>query len=72
MQFDKNSERLSFELPRYIDSHDMSTCDKAEVHFVNSNGTETNTGTYTATDLAVVEAEVVDGETIGEDTVVCS
>ena len=35
MQFDHNSERLSFELPRYIEGHDMSLCNKVEVHYIN-------------------------------------
>jgi hypothetical protein len=35
MQFDHCSERLTFSLPRYIEGHDMSVCNKVEVHFLN-------------------------------------
>ena len=35
VQYDHNSERFTFELPRTIEEHDMSLCDKAEVHFLN-------------------------------------
>lgn len=35
MQTDHNSERFTFELPRYIDGHDMSLTDKVEIHFLN-------------------------------------
>jgi hypothetical protein len=35
IQFDHNSERFTFKLPRYIDNHDMSECNKVEVHYIN-------------------------------------
>ena len=35
MQYDHCSERLSFSMPRYIEGHDMSVCNKVEVHFLN-------------------------------------
>ena len=38
MQYDHNSERLTFEMPRYIEGHDMSVCNKVEVHFLNIDG----------------------------------
>lgn len=44
MQYDHNSERFTFELPRYIEGHDMSLCNRVEVHYTNSgtaNGLET-------------------------------
>lgn len=37
MQFDHNSERFGFSMPRYIEGHDMSECDKIEVHFINED-----------------------------------
>ena len=37
MQFDHNSERFSFSMPRYVEGHDMSTCDKIEIHFINED-----------------------------------
>lgn len=54
MQYDHNSERLTFELPRHIE-HDMSLCDKVEVHFLNidAKNRDQNSGVYEVEDLAV-------------------
>ena len=35
IQSDHNSERLTFEMPRFVEGHDMLGCSKVEVHFVN-------------------------------------
>lgn len=35
MQGDHNSERFTFEIPRYVEGHDMSLCDKVLMHFDN-------------------------------------
>ena len=56
IQNDHNSERFTFELPRHIDGHDMSTCNKVQVHFINIGATNTdkrNTGVYNVTDLQI-------------------
>ena len=37
IQGDHNSERFTFELPRFIEQHDMSECDRVEIHFVNGD-----------------------------------
>lgn len=52
-QYSHNSERITFELPRYIEGHDMSLCNKAEVHYQNLDikTKETKTGLYRAEDL---------------------
>ena len=58
MQNDHNSERFTFELPRYIENHDMSHCNKVEVHYLNSSAKDKETfhkGLYTVTDLKVSE-----------------
>ena len=34
-QYDHDSERYTFEIPRFIEEHDMSLCDRVEVHFTN-------------------------------------
>lgn len=58
MQFDHNSERASFELPRYIEGHDMSTCNKVEVHYINAPAIGTGkSGVYNVEDLAISEAD---------------
>ena len=34
-QYDHDSERYTFEIPRYIEDHDMTLCDRIEIHFTN-------------------------------------
>lgn len=51
MQFDHNSERFTFTLPRYIEGHDMSEATKAEVHYLNVDVA----GVYPMNDIAVDE-----------------
>lgn len=55
MQFDHNSERFSFSIPRYVDGHDMSESDRVEVHFSNTDLStkETSKDRYIIEDLAV-------------------
>lgn len=67
MQYDHQSEIFTFELPRYIDTHDMSICDKVRVHYINigsSSKYEPVSGVYEITDLQI------DPE--NEDLVTCS
>lgn len=53
IQYDHNSERFTFEVPRYIDGHDMSECNRVEVHYNNIATSQTNRGLYEVTDLQV-------------------
>ena len=66
IQNDHNSERYTFEIPKMIEGHDMSNCDKVEIHYLNSDVSATNKapGVYQAEDVQVVEGD--------EDTVVFS
>lgn len=66
IQHDHNSERFTFELPRYIEGHDMSTCNKVEVHYLNidSQTKEESKGLYSVDDLQVSPEN--------EDIVICS
>lgn len=66
MQNDHNSERLTFEIPRHIDGHDMSTCNKVEVHYINlkADKTEKSANVYPVEDLQISPAS--------EDVVICS
>ena len=52
-QYDHDSERFSFEIPRYIEEHDMAECDRIEVHFTNITRTkkEQNDDTYIVEDI---------------------
>lgn len=58
VQYDHNSERFTFEMPRYVDGHDMSECKESgevRVNFRNSasTGLSKNDGIYICDDLAV-------------------
>ena len=55
IQFDHNSERFTFSIPRIIEGHDMSTCTKVEVHYVNvdADTKEEVPGLYTVDDLGI-------------------
>ena len=57
IQNDHNSERFAFQLPRYIEGHDMSLSNKVEVHYINLDQTsnERSVGVYEVTDLALSE-----------------
>jgi hypothetical protein len=35
MQYDHDSERITFELPKVVEGHDMTTCNRIEVHYLN-------------------------------------
>lgn len=42
VQNDHNSERLTFEVPRYVDGHDLMSCNVVQVHYINSDTYEKN------------------------------
>lgn len=56
-QYDHNSERFMFEIPLMVEGHDMSLCDRVEVHFTNitRNKKEENSDVYIITDLEKVD-----------------
>lgn len=53
VQYDHNSERLTFELPLYVDGHAMTLCDLIEIHFINisTDGNSQTPGVYEVTDI---------------------
>ena len=55
MQFDHNSEVFTFEVPRYIEGHDMMLCNRVEVHYLNIDTVtkEEKEGIYLVEDLTV-------------------
>lgn len=65
-QYSHNSERVTFEIPRYVEGHDMSTCNAVEVHYQNVDvkTKENNSGYYEAEDLRVDPND--------EEKVICS
>ena len=55
VQYDHNSERFTFKVPRYVDEHDLSLCDTVRVHFINIDKTKRmeKSGISEVTDLEV-------------------
>lgn len=57
LQGDHNSERFTFKIPRYIDGHDMLTCDNVRVAYINAEVSgrdkKHGTGVYLVSDLAI-------------------
>ena len=54
MQNDHNSERFTFEIPRYVDGHDMNLCNVVEVHYLNVDSvdkSQQNADVYPVVDL---------------------
>lgn len=57
VQGDHKSEVLTFKMPRYIDGHDMTLCNKIRIHYINLD-TKTNNKSadvYEVTDLTLCE-----------------
>lgn len=56
MQYDHNSERFTFEIPKLVDGHNMSVCDKVEIHYINVDAVDKtlkSTGVYEVKDIQV-------------------
>mgnify|MGYP003292221660 CR=1 FL=1 len=53
IQNDHNSERFTFELPRFVEGHDMAKCDAVQVHYINIDAQtkEQSRGLYEVDDL---------------------
>ena len=54
MQYDHNSERFTFSIPRYVEEHDMLEC-KVEVHYINK--ADDTQSVYDIRDLQVDPAD---------------
>lgn len=52
-QYDHNSERFTFEMPKMVDGHDMSACNLVEIHYDNTDGKEISSDVYEVTDLQI-------------------
>lgn len=54
-QGDHNSERFTFEIPRYIERHDMTLCNRIEIYYININSStkETSQDVYIVDDMQV-------------------
>lgn len=55
IQYDHNSEIFTFELPRFVEGHDMSLCNSIRVNYININKStrEQTPGTYEVNDMQV-------------------
>lgn len=55
VQYDHNSERFTFSLPRVVEGHDMTECNSIVVEYltINTDTKEQIKGTYTVKDLSV-------------------
>ncbi len=56
---DHKSEIFTFEMPRFIEGHDMTTCNAVKIHFNNikADKTATSKDVYTVNDLRVDEVK---------------
>lgn len=54
VQYDHNSERFSFTLPRFVEGHDMLECNVVQVHYLSTANPDER-GLYQITDLAECE-----------------
>ena len=54
-QYDHNSERFTFDIPRYVDGHDMSEVSEVRIHFRNAATSNIliYNGTYKPDDMAI-------------------
>lgn len=70
VQYDHNSERLTFEMPLYIDGHAMTLCDLIEIHFINivADGKSENHGTYEVDDIKAEGEKAVFTWLISQET----
>lgn len=68
LQGDHNSERFTFRLPRYIDGHDMLSCNNVRIAYINAETSGRDkkhaTGVYLVSDLALDPSNT--------NTVICS
>lgn len=55
MKDDHNFEKYTFEIPRYIDGHDMSLCNDIKINYENVSSDRSNisTGPYEVTDAQI-------------------
>lgn len=57
VQYDHNSERFTFSMPRYVEGHDVLGCDKIEVHYKSKISPNSVPGVYEVTDVALVPGD---------------
>ena len=57
VQYDHNSEIFTFEIPRYVEGHDMARCNAVRIHYTNIDGAtkRARRGVYEVTDFPTIE-----------------
>lgn len=54
IQYDHNSERFAFKLPRFVEGHDMAESTSIQIHYINVGSNSTNnSGVYGVNDAKV-------------------
>lgn len=55
MQYDHDSEIFTFQIPKLVEGHDMSLCNKIEIHYTNINKKtkEVSSDVYSVTDATI-------------------
>lgn len=53
VQRDHNSERITFELERFVDGHDMSLCNSVRINYTNKGASGSAEGCYLVSDLQI-------------------
>ena len=61
MQYDHNSEQFTFEIPRFVEGHDMSLCNSIRVNYININKSnrEQHPGVYEVSDIKVEKDNII-------------
>lgn len=59
IQYDHDSERFTFEIPKMVEGHDMSKCNVVQIHYLNIEATTKtdNEGIYEVDDLQVSQED---------------
>lgn len=58
MQYDHNSERYSFDIDRIIEGHDLTDCNRVQIHFINiGSNKDKHPGLYLVDDVQVMSTD---------------
>ena len=70
VQYDHNSEKYTFKVPRFIEGHDMLECDTIAIDFTNSTRRKdnTNVGVYLAKEVNVAEDSLLFTWLVSQDS----
>lgn len=63
-QSDHNSELFTFEIPRYVEGHDMMQCNRVEIHYINIASGNTNKRVSDVYDVVDLQVSANDDDTV--------